>query len=237
MLTNALNSKEYLRVTYSKERAPYGPYPFQLAGYMCSNYYKHSGRILDIGCGRGDFLQAFSDFGLEPSGVDISPAALEYGHGFDVKILNLEKEDLLCEKKFDFVFSKSVVEHMHNPIALAQSAYHNLKDGGTAIIMTPSWAHNYKSSFYIDHTHVTPFTKPSLKDLLEVGGFKDVKVHYFYQLPYLWKYPSLKFISKLVSFLPIPYAPLNEVPWKTSNKVNKFVRFSKEVMLLAVAKK
>jgi len=237
VIKEALNNEEYLRVTYSEERAPYGPYPSQLGSHIYSNFYKRTGKILDIGCGRGEYLKTFSDLGLTPHGVDISPTALEYGHGFDVKVLNLEKEDLSYEEEFDFVFSKSVVEHMRNPIALVESAHKNLKEGGVAVIMTPSWIHNYKAAFYIDHTHVTPFTKPSLRDMMEMAGFKEVKVYYFYQIPYLWKFPYLKFFSKLVSFLPIPYAPLNQVPWKTSNKINKFVRFSKEVMLLAVAKK
>jgi len=237
MSKEILNDKEYLKVTYSEERAPFGPYPSKLGNHIYTNFYGRPGKVLDIGCGRGEYLQAFSDLGMEPSGVDISPAVLEYGHEFDIKILNLEEEDLSCEDKFDFVFSKSVVEHMQKPAALVQAAYDNLKEDGVAVIMTPSWVHNYKAAFYIDHTHVTPFTKPSLRDIMEMAGFKEVEVYYFYQLPLLWRFPYLKFLSKLVSFLPLPYAPLNQVPWRTSNKMNKIVRFSKEVMLLAVAKK
>jgi len=237
MSQSALNKKEYLKITYSEERAPRSSYPVQLGEYIFSNFYKRTGKVLDIGCGRGDSLRALSSLGFEACGVDISPEAPSYSKGFNIKVLNLEKEELTYENEFDFVFSKSVVEHMHDPMALIQAAHKSLKEGGVSVIMTPSWEHNYKAAFYIDHTHVTPFTRASLKDLMEMSGFKDVEVYYFYQLPYLWKYPHLKMFSKLVSLLPIPYAPLNQVPWKVSNKLNKFVRFSKEVMLLAVAKK
>jgi len=237
MSQSALNKKEYLKITYSEERAPRSSYPVQLGEYIFSNFYKRTGKVLDIGCGRGDSLRALSSLGFEACGVDISPEAPSYSKGFNIKVLNLEKEELSYENEFDFVFSKSVVEHMHDPMALIQAAHKSLKEGGVSVIMTPSWEHNYKAAFYIDHTHVTPFTRASLKDIMEMSGFKDVEVYYFYQLPYLWKYPHLKMFSKLVSLLPIPYAPLNQVPWKVSNKLNKFVRFSKEVMLLAVAKK
>lgn len=237
MSKTALDNEEYLKVTYSETRAPRGSYPVELGNYIFSNFYKKTGKILDIGCGRGDSMEAFSTLGFKPYGVDVSPVALDYDHGLDVKVLDLEKEELSYENDFDFVFSKSVVEHMHNPMALIQAAYKSLKDDGVAVIMTPSWEYNYKAAFYIDHTHVTPFTKPSLRDIMEMAGFKEVEVYYFYQLPYLWKFPYLKIFSKLASLLPIPYAPLNDVPWKVSSRLNKFVRFSKEVMLIAVAKK
>ena len=237
MSKTALDNEEYLKVTYSETRAPRGSYPVELGNYIFSNFYKKAGKILDIGCGRGDSMEAFSTLGFKPYGIDVSPVALDYDHGFDVKVLDLEKEELSYENDFDFVFSKSVVEHMHNPMALIQAAYKSLKDDGVAVIMTPSWEYNYKAAFYIDHTHVTPFTKPSLRDIMEMAGFKEVEVYYFYQLPYLWKFPYLKIFSKLVSLLPIPHAPLNDVPWKVSSRLNKFVRFSKEVMLMAVAKK
>jgi hypothetical protein len=126
---------------------------------------------------------------------------------------------------------------MRNPMGLIKASYDTLKPGGTAVIMTPSWIHNYKEAFYVDHTHVTPFTKASLTDALKMAGYRDIQVSYFYQLPLIWKIPWLRYLSKLVALFPIPYAPLNDVPWSVSNRINKYVRFSKEVMLLAVAKK
>jgi len=233
----ALDNKEYLEITYSDTRAPQSSYPIQLGKHLLSNFYKRTGKVLDIGCGRGDSLRALSSLGFNACGVDISPEAPNYSKDFNVKVLDLEKEELSYENEFDFVFSKSVIEHMREPVALIQASYKSLKKGGMSVIMTPSWEHNYKGAFYIDHTHVTPFTRTSLKDIMEMSGFKDVEVYYFYQLPYLWRYPFLKLLSKIVSMLPIPYAPLNQVPWKVSNELNKFVRFSKEIMLLAVAKK
>ena len=238
MSKTSLESCDYLKVTYSEERAPHGEYPLLFGKYLIEKYYKGSGKILDLGCGRGDYLKVFRELGLHSYGTDISPEAPKFANDIPVAVADLENDELpYTETKFDFIFSKSVIEHMKEPMKLLEYSNQQLREGGTAIILTPSWEHNYKGAFYIDHTHVTPFTRASLEDALKMAGFQNVEVHYFYQLPVLWKYPWLKIFSKILSLLPIPYNPLNNVPWQVSNKFNKYVRFSKEVMLLAVAKK
>ena len=107
------------------------------------------------------------------------------------------------------------------------------------ILLTPSWVHHAWAPFYLDYTHVTPFTFHSLRDIGYLAGFKKVEVSYFYQLPFLWNYPYLKFLIQLIAKLPIPYRPMYEgiSNIKLPEKVNTFVRFSKETMLVAVCQK
>jgi SAM-dependent methyltransferase len=136
------------------------------------------------------------------------------------------------DASFDFVFSKSVVEHMHDPIDLAREAQRVLKPGGVAVIMTPSWEHNAWGPFYIDHTHVTPFTAPSLADLMSLAGFDQVRSRFFHQLPFVWRHRALRVVPRAIAKLPLPYTPYRErAPWPAG--MNKLIRFSKEVMLLA----
>jgi len=101
--------------------------------------------------------------------------------------------------------------------------------------MTPSWKHNSWEPFYLDHAHVTPFTKFSLHNAMAIAGFDDVKVLYLYQLPFLWKHPFLQFIPKFIASLPISYWPMEELKWPQS--INKLIRFSNEVMLIAIGRK
>ncbi len=233
-----LKNPEYLNVTYSNSKAPPSKYPSIFSQFLFKKYFSNKGKILDLGCGNADYVREFSNLGFKSYGLDISPNVLQNTDLENVKLADLENgENPFSEEQFDHIFSKSVIEHMNNPMSLLKISYDCLKQGGTAVILTPSWRHNWKEAFYIDHTHVTPFTKPSLSDALKMAGFKDVEVYYFYQLPLLWKYPFLKVFSKILALLPFPYAPLRNVPWSVSNKFNKYVRFSKEVMLLAVAKK
>jgi SAM-dependent methyltransferase len=231
-----LKDSRYLEVTYSADRAPIGEYPSLLARHLMGSAYKKTGTLLDIGSGRGDFLDAFSRLGYDVSGADISPLSAAGAGTYTVKTCNLECEPLpFPDNEFDFVFSKSVIEHLHSPHNLVSGAFRVLKPGGVAVIMTPSWAHTYWGPFYIDHTHVTPYTIPSLADVLQIAGFENISSRYFYQLPVVWRHPSLVPAIRLFSVLPFSYRPYENARWPDS--FNKLIRFSKEVMLLAVCRK
>lgn len=231
-----LKTPRYLDVTYSPTRVPYGIYPYLLAQWLLKHVYKKAGVLIDLGCGRGEHLAAFARLGFDVAGVDISPYAKELANYYRAEVADLERDRLpFPANSFDFAFSKSVIEHMRHPTRLLSLAFEALRPGGTAVIMTPSWAHTYWGPFFVDHTHVTPFTAPSLADALSLVGFESVSVSYFYQLPFLWRYPFLKPFVWAVAALPLPYRPHTTAPWP--EKVNKVIRFSKEVMLLGVAKR
>ena len=150
--------------------------------------------------------------------------------------LNFKKVDMSNEKlpyednSFDIVYSKSIIEHFYYPDRIFNEAYRVLKPGGTIITLTPEWQYIYKS-FYEDFTHRTPFTSVSLRDIQEMSGFKDIKVESFKQLPIIFEN---NFFNEIFSFLSFLTRIL--VPEKLRMK-NKWIRFSKEIMLLSVAKK
>jgi SAM-dependent methyltransferase len=231
-----MEQSSYLEVTYDQEHAPFSPYPLQLARWISEKHLGPEGRLLDIGCGRGEFLSAFGKLGFKVAGTDVSPNAPSLSPGFDVRVANLDNQPMPFDKEcFDVVFSKSVIEHTHTPTIMLQKAFDALVPGGLAVVMTPSWAHTYWGPFYCDHTHVTPFTALSLKDALALVGFENSQVEHFVQLPSVWKYPFLKPFVYLLRKLPLPFRPHMKAPWPEG--LNKFIRFSNEVMLLAIAQK
>jgi SAM-dependent methyltransferase len=234
---DAMLDGAYLDLTYSSERAPQTDYPYLLAEHLLERHFGKPGRILDFGSGRGDALRAFQQLGFEAVGADVSERAAEMSPGFEVVVVDPASSQLPFEDaSFDYVFSKSVVEHMPTPIDLAREAHRVLRPGGMAILMTPSWQHQAWGPFYIDHTHVTPFTAPSLKDLMALAGFADVNSEHFHQLPFVWRRPALRVLPWVVSKLPLRYRPYNEeARWPES--ANKLIRFSKELMLLATGVK
>lgn len=233
---SVLSSKKYLEVTYSESRAPKNEYPYLLCQRLLQHYYKKTGTLLEMGCGRGDHLKIFQQIGFTVSGIDISEAARDFAQGYQVAVADFERDPFpYPSESFDFVFSKSVIEHMRHPSCLLAQAFEALKPGGVAVIMTPSWAHTYWGPFYIDHTHVSPFTAPSLTDAMTICGFTDVRTEHFYQLPFLWKLPFLKAAVKAFAAVPLRYRPYQDASWPDG--FNKLIRFSKEVMLLSVARK
>ena len=62
-----IKNKNYLGVTYSEKIAPKGKYPFLLSEWLLKKIFKEPGEILDLGCGRGDYLEAFNDLGFYDS--------------------------------------------------------------------------------------------------------------------------------------------------------------------------
>jgi SAM-dependent methyltransferase len=233
---NILEDEKYIEILYSDKRRAPSDYPNKLAKHLVDNYYFDTGNILDIGCGRGDLLKAFHKIGFLVAGTDISPASIKKCEPHLVKTSDLLKESLpFDEGEFNYVFSKSVIEHLHNPMALLTEALRVLEKDGKAVIMTPSWMHTAWGPFYLDYTHVTPFTKPSLRDAMEMAGFRDVEVFHFYQLPFLWRWPRLKLLVKIFGKLPLRYRPMFDTNMPL--ELNKLIQFSKEVMLLGVGRK
>jgi len=234
-INRSVVKRNYLDISYDEKKLPRTAYPGKLAQYLYKNHFKKTGSLLDVGCGRGEFLEQFKDLGFEVHGIDVSPSVEDLNIGFTARCDFEHERFPLEEKSLDFVFSKSVVEHLHHPEKMVNECFRVLKPGGKAIFMCPSWVHTYWGPFYIDHTHVTPFTLPSLNQLLELSGFCVEHSEHFLQLPIVWRFPILKIGVELTARLPIPYRPL--YPIKLPESVNKWVRFSKEKMLLVVGVK
>jgi SAM-dependent methyltransferase len=222
----------YIDAIYSAELKPHGTYPVLLARRLTELYFKSPGRLLDLGCGRGDALHAFAASGYDVAGIDLSPRSPQLAREFDVRIADLETDALPFEQaSFDYVFSKSVVEHSFRPVAILERAYTALRPGGKIVVMTPNWLHTGRRAFYGGVGHVTPFTTVSMRRTLELAGFTRVRTSFFYQLPFLWRFPFLRPLVRAVGLLHIPYRPFYErAPWPES--LNKLIRFSTEVMLL-----
>ena len=229
--------KNYLKTYYSEEKRPKTDYPDKLVKYLSDTYFDGSHKSgLDIACGRGDQMRAFSDLGKKTTGIDIDADATEMCAPNDVTIWDISKGRFpIPDASFDVVFNKSIIEHLHNPEVLLEEGVRILTKDGLIITMCPSWVHSGWGPFYQDHTHVTPFTLPSLRDIHEKAGFKIVEICNFRQLPLLWKYPLLTLLTEIIRKLPIPFKPQHQIYF--SGSINKVIRFSNEVMLLCVARK
>ena len=232
-------TKNYLSVRYSEDRRPKNDYPNKLASYLVEKYnLKNSKSLIDVGCGRGDMMKAFKILGLEVSGLDNSSESKKMNPDLEIFEHNADEEIINVKKKFDIVFSKSLIEHLKNPLNFLNNCKNLLNKDGTVIILTPSWYHHNFGPFYLDTTHITPFTFHSLRDTAFDAEFKNVEVNYFYQLPFVWNNNFLKIIPKTISALKLPYFPMYDhlFPKIWPNEVNKIIRFSREVMLISVMK-
>jgi len=231
-------NNDYIDITYNEHRLPLTSYPRKLTRYLFERFIltkitdsvkEKDMKLLDVGCGRGEFLQGFVECGLQVYGVDQSSTALKYFPDAQLKISDIENEGIpYPDNYFDVVYSKSVIEHFHYPERFIKEIYRVLKPGALVITMCPAWEYNYRI-YFEDYTHRTPFMLGSLRDILLIHGFENIQVEFFRQLPILW--------SRWGRWL-VPLAKLTRVltPIQLSKR-SKWVRFSKEVMLLSSARK
>ena len=219
-------AKNYLSVVYDEKSHPYSDYPKKLCAYLFQSFgFKEGMKMLESGCGRGEFLKNFKDLGLDVVGVDASPEAIAFVDGLDIKLCDIENEKLpFDDNTFDVIYSKSFIEHLYYPEKYLEEAYRVLKPKGMLLTLVPDWESNYKI-YFDDFTHRTPFTKMALTDAYKMYGFKEVRVFKFRQLPIVWKYPLMNYFCAFIS----PFIPVRTQ--------NKFFRWSRELMLVGIGKK
>jgi len=138
-------------------------------------------RLLDIGCGNGEFLAIMHRFGWDVLGVERDAIAARIAQDlFKIPVLIVENTDKFCLKDtcFDVVTLHHVLEHNHNPIALIKECYRLLKSKGILIIVTPnikSLAHQIFKKNWRDldpPRHFYLFNSTNLVKCLNHYGFK-----------------------------------------------------------------
>jgi 2-polyprenyl-6-hydroxyphenyl methylase/3-demethylubiquinone-9 3-methyltransferase len=157
-------------------------------------------RILDAGCGRGEFCAFFKSLGHHAEGIDISNAAIEYARRQhpDIAFHCGEIASLLPEKAgaFDCVFSSEVIEHLFDVKSYLESARSLLKPEGVLIITTPY--HGFAKNLMIDlfgysrhydpmGQHIRFFDRRGLDDCLKQSGLASIEVTGYGRMWPLWK--------------------------------------------------
>jgi SAM-dependent methyltransferase len=228
------NKTDYISIIYSESRTPKSTYPMELIRYLMNRYsIENKGKILEIGCGRGDFLCEFSKVGLTSFGVDRESSAIEFTKELDIQICDISKDKLpFCDNYFDVIFHKSLIEHLYDPENLMRESFRTLKQSGRIIILTPDWVSQMKI-FYEDITHSRPYDKSALRDALSIYGFRNISVEKFYQLPILWKHKFLKIFSILLRM----FFSVNIARSMTKITKIKYFRWSVELMILGYGEK
>jgi O-antigen chain-terminating methyltransferase len=145
--------------------------------------YPSDMKALDIGCGRGEWLELLRENSIKANGVDLDKEMLKECHkrGFDIEntegISYLEKQP---NDSFAVISAFHVVEHIsfESLQKLISESFRVLKPGGILILETPN-PENIKvatENFYLDPTHIKPIPSSLLSFLAEFYGFARTKV-------------------------------------------------------------
>ena len=146
-------------------------------------------RFLDLGSSDGALVEVAKQRGYKAVGLDIDSC------NFETDKIRLENQS--C----DIISAISLIEHMYSPYNLINEVRRLLKKNGFFIIVTPNWSENIKV-FFDDPTHIHPYTKTSLRKLLEGAKFKNIRI-----VPWLvckpawmWKVPFSFTLAKILPF-------------------------------------
>lgn len=144
-------------------------------------FLEQGGRLLDLGCGRGEALAVFARHGLAVHGIDASAEMVALCRE---KGLSAEQGDLFAalrafpDASFDAVVSYHVIEHLPPQLLpeLVRSAWRVLRPGGVLILETPSPLSLAMSArnFWMDPTHLRPVHPASLEVTFREAGFEPV---------------------------------------------------------------
>lgn len=143
------------------------------------------GRLLDVGCGNGRFVQLAHEMGWHAEGIDFDEQAVATGHKRHLRVRHGGIELLVnAQETYDVITLSHVIEHVHDPKGLLQKLHELLKPGGTLWIETPnldSLGHRRYGANWRGlepPRHLVLFNQGSLRRVLRDTGFQSVSQHW-----------------------------------------------------------
>ena len=162
-------------------------------------YFEGSKNVLDIGCGRGEFLELLRGSGIGGHGIDSNEDMVAFcrSRGLDVERIDaITYLEGLEDKSLDGVFLDQVVEHLRPDymVKLLGLCYKKLKYGHHIVVETVNPLSFYSlANFYIDLTHVRPVHPETLRFLLGAVGFREVETRFSSPVLDDWRLKKVEF--------------------------------------------
>ncbi len=154
-----------------------------IVNYILNNF--DSPKSLDIGSGRGEWLEKCSEMGLESLGLENNNQMISFCQEKGLNILAgnaIETIETLESEYFSIISSFHFIEHIshENIEKLLDECKRILKPNGILILETPSIdnLHVSSRSFYLDPTHINPINPDGMIFTLEKAGFLKSKYYY-----------------------------------------------------------
>lgn len=154
---------------------------------------KPSGCLLDVGCGRGNFLATAREHGFDVHGIDISDRAVAYARKeFNLNVDVATLDDLARkDNRYDIIALWHVLEHFVDPFKHLLQVRSLLNDGGICVIEVPNLnslkfrtARNKWEGGNHPLYHRTFFSTGTLRHALVKTGFSEVRrLRLTYRIP------------------------------------------------------
>ena len=146
--------------------------------------------VLDVGCGRGEFLELLDAAGIRARGIDLNHEMAELCRTRGLQVTEADAVGYLSQQpdaSLGGVFAAQVVEHLQPSYLLQflELAYHKVRPGGRIVLETlnPACWVAFFDSYIRDITHVWPLHPDTLHYLVLASGFSSAQVEYRSPVP------------------------------------------------------
>jgi len=151
----------------------------------CIPWFKGRQNVLDIGCGRGEFLELMRENNIPAWGIDINEEFVRYccDKGLEAKLGDgVAVLEGLEDNSLGGIFMGQVIEHLE-PRYLTrflELAARKLQPGACLVAETPNptMLSTFSNSFYLDLSHTKPVHPETMRFLMEYYGFEEVEIKY-----------------------------------------------------------
>jgi SAM-dependent methyltransferase len=146
--------------------------------------FREAAPVLDLGCGRGEFLSLLREAGIEAKGVDADADMVAYARGEGLEVEHtgaVEYLESLVDGSLGGIFAAQLLEHLPaaTVVRLLEVAAAKLRPGGVLVAETinplsPIALRNY----FADLTHAQPLVPETLELLARQAGFASVETRF-----------------------------------------------------------
>jgi 2-polyprenyl-3-methyl-5-hydroxy-6-metoxy-1,4-benzoquinol methylase len=143
-------------------------------------------RVLDVGCGAGEFSAKLARAGAHVVGIEVAPTALDRARtnhpDLDFRLVELDQPLPFDDNSFHVVWAGEVIEHVADTARWLSELRRVLAPGGRLLLSTPNHGRVLLALRGIEHfsdplgDHLHLYTRRSLRQLLEEFGFGELEV-------------------------------------------------------------
>lgn len=152
------------------------------------------GKVLDLGCGDGDYAKRLSELGCEVMAADIDRNRFKYHKEIEFRECDITKEMPFADNYFDYVLLMEVVEHLRNPYLVMSELNRIIKKGGFLIVSTPNILNLKSRLCFMFEAAYEYFREPPLD---QINNPKEISFN-LHLVPY--RYQELEYLLSACGF-------------------------------------
>jgi ubiquinone/menaquinone biosynthesis C-methylase UbiE len=186
-LKSRVRAAEYVRFE-DRHRGSQEDIKWKQKNYL--SYFNNGGPVLDIGCGRGEFLELLKEASIPATGIDINQEMVDHCRSKGLKVSwedGLDHLPRIADESLGGIFLSQVIEHLdpESLRELVRIGFAKLKSGGVLLAETinPQCLSTFSGAFYLDMSHNNPIHPEAARFLWESIGFRKVEILYVSPFP------------------------------------------------------